>query len=168
MAVAITRTDLSAEELRGARRRTKDSDQACRPLALALVLHGASRMAAAGMPVQRSSHRTTSPPSARRPMRPGRTRPRTSGNTRVRTPLALRVRDDHDAIVEARRKAWNDLLARPHRLHHPTKLGQRVMTYVGWHKCLQKGAFRKLLQKCNTPETSVCHDVLPVRSATLR
>ncbi len=47
MAVAITRTDLSAEELRGAGRRTKDSDQARRLLALALVLDGASRMAAA-------------------------------------------------------------------------------------------------------------------------
>ena len=47
MAVAITRTDLSAEELRRAGRRTKDSYQARRLLALALVLDGASRMAAA-------------------------------------------------------------------------------------------------------------------------
>ncbi len=42
MAVAITRTDLSAEELRGAGRRTKYSHQARRLLALALVLDGAS------------------------------------------------------------------------------------------------------------------------------
>ncbi len=47
MTVAITRTDLSAEALRGAGRRTKDSDQARRLLALAMVLDGASRMAAA-------------------------------------------------------------------------------------------------------------------------
>ena len=47
MAVAISRTDLSAEELRGASRRTKDTYQARRLLALALVLDGASRTAAA-------------------------------------------------------------------------------------------------------------------------
>ncbi len=47
MAVAITRTDLSAEELRGAAQRTKDSYQARRLLALALVLDGAARTAAA-------------------------------------------------------------------------------------------------------------------------
>ncbi len=47
MAVAITRTDLSAEELRGAAQRTKDSYQARRLLALAPVLDGAAR--AAGM-----------------------------------------------------------------------------------------------------------------------
>ena len=38
MALAITRLELSAENLRGAARRTKDADQACRLLALALVL----------------------------------------------------------------------------------------------------------------------------------
>ena len=47
MAIAITRTDLSAEELRAAARGTKDGYQARRLLALALVLDGASRMAAA-------------------------------------------------------------------------------------------------------------------------
>ena len=47
MALAITRLELSAENLRGAARRTKDADQACRLLALALVLEGASRTAAA-------------------------------------------------------------------------------------------------------------------------
>ncbi len=47
MAVAITRSELSAEELRGAARRTKDGYQARRLLALALVLDGASRKAAA-------------------------------------------------------------------------------------------------------------------------
>ncbi len=47
MAVAITRTDLSAEELREAARRTKDSDHAGRLLALALVLDGAPRAEAA-------------------------------------------------------------------------------------------------------------------------
>ena len=47
MALAITRTDLSAEELRGAARRSKDSYQARRLLALAMVLDGASRTAAA-------------------------------------------------------------------------------------------------------------------------
>ncbi len=47
MAVAITRTDLSAEELRGAAQRTKDSYQARRLLALARVLDGAARTAAA-------------------------------------------------------------------------------------------------------------------------
>ena len=47
MTVAITRTDLSAEELRGAARRTKDSGQARRLLAVALVLDGASRAEAA-------------------------------------------------------------------------------------------------------------------------
>ncbi len=44
---AITRSDLSAEELRGAARRTKDGYQARRLLGLALVLDGASRKAAA-------------------------------------------------------------------------------------------------------------------------
>ena len=47
MAVAITRTDLSTEELRAEARRTKDSYQARRLLALALVFGGASRTAAA-------------------------------------------------------------------------------------------------------------------------
>ena len=47
MAIAITRTDLSAEELRAAARGTKDGYQARRLLALALVLDGASRTAAA-------------------------------------------------------------------------------------------------------------------------
>ena len=47
MALAITRTDLSAEELRGAARQTKDTYQARRLLALAMVLDGASRTAAA-------------------------------------------------------------------------------------------------------------------------
>ncbi len=47
MAVAITRTELSARELRAEARRTKDSYQARRLLALALVLDGASRRAAA-------------------------------------------------------------------------------------------------------------------------
>jgi transposase len=47
MALAITRTELTAEELRGEARRAKDGDQACRLVALALVLEGASRTAAA-------------------------------------------------------------------------------------------------------------------------
>ena len=47
MALAITRTELSAEELRAQARRVQDGDQACRLLALALVLEGASRTAAA-------------------------------------------------------------------------------------------------------------------------
>jgi len=47
MALVITRGDLSAEELRSEARRTKDSYQARRLLALALVLEGASRTAAA-------------------------------------------------------------------------------------------------------------------------
>ncbi len=47
MALAITRTELSAEELRGHARRSQDGDQACRLVALALVLEGASRTAAA-------------------------------------------------------------------------------------------------------------------------
>lgn len=47
MALAITRGELSAEELRGAARRAVDSDQARRLLALALVLEGATRTAAA-------------------------------------------------------------------------------------------------------------------------
>ena len=47
MAVAITRTNLSTEELRGAARRTTDTYQARRLLALALVVDGAAR--AAGM-----------------------------------------------------------------------------------------------------------------------
>jgi transposase len=47
MALAITRTELSAEELRGHARRAVDGDQACRLVALALVLEGASRTAAA-------------------------------------------------------------------------------------------------------------------------
>ncbi len=46
MAVAIPRTDLSARELRAEARRTKDTDQLRRLLALALVLDGASRRAA--------------------------------------------------------------------------------------------------------------------------
>ena len=48
MAVAITRTDLSAEALRGAARRTKDSYQTRRLLALALVLDGAARTSHSG------------------------------------------------------------------------------------------------------------------------
>ena len=47
MALAITRLELSAEELRGEARRAQDGDQACRLVALALVLEGASRTAAA-------------------------------------------------------------------------------------------------------------------------
>ena len=47
MALAITRGEFSAEELRGAARRAADSDQARRLLALALVLDGATRTAAA-------------------------------------------------------------------------------------------------------------------------
>jgi transposase len=47
MALAITRTDLSAEELRGHARRAEDGDQACRLLSLALVLEGSSRTVAA-------------------------------------------------------------------------------------------------------------------------
>ncbi len=47
MALTITRRELSAEELRVAARRTKDSDQLRRLLAIALVLEGASRTEAA-------------------------------------------------------------------------------------------------------------------------
>ena len=47
MALSITRTEHSAAELRGEARRTKDSDQARRLLALALVMEGAARTAAA-------------------------------------------------------------------------------------------------------------------------
>ena len=47
MTLAIARTDLSAEDLRGAARRTKDSHQSRRLLALAQVLDGHSRGAAA-------------------------------------------------------------------------------------------------------------------------
>ena len=47
MALAIRREELSAAELRVAARRTKDSDQARRLLAIALVLEGASRTQAA-------------------------------------------------------------------------------------------------------------------------
>ena len=47
MALAITRTEHSADELRLAARRTKDTWQARRLLAIALVLDGASRTEAA-------------------------------------------------------------------------------------------------------------------------
>jgi transposase len=47
MALAITRTDLSAEDLRAEARRSRDGDQACRLLALAFVLEGARRGVAA-------------------------------------------------------------------------------------------------------------------------
>ena len=47
MALAITRTDHSAADLRAAARRTDDSDQARRLLALALVVEGSTRTAAA-------------------------------------------------------------------------------------------------------------------------
>jgi transposase len=47
MALAITRTDLSAGDLRAAARRTEDSDQARRLLALALVMEGSTRTVAA-------------------------------------------------------------------------------------------------------------------------
>lgn len=47
MALAITRTDLSAAELREAARRSKDTAQSRRLLALALVLEGHTRTAAA-------------------------------------------------------------------------------------------------------------------------
>ncbi len=46
-AVAITRTELSAAELRAAARRLADSKQACRVLAIAQILDGASREEAA-------------------------------------------------------------------------------------------------------------------------
>lgn len=47
MSLAIRRRDLSAEDLRGQARRCQDVQQACRLLALAQVLDGASRTAAA-------------------------------------------------------------------------------------------------------------------------
>jgi transposase len=47
MVLALARREVSAEELRVAARRTKDSDQARRLLAIALVLEGASRTEAA-------------------------------------------------------------------------------------------------------------------------
>lgn len=47
MALAITRTEYSAADLRAAARRARDSDQARRLLALALVLEGSSRTEAA-------------------------------------------------------------------------------------------------------------------------
>ena len=47
MTLAIARTDLSAEDLRGVARRTKDSHQSRRLLALAQVLDGHSRGASA-------------------------------------------------------------------------------------------------------------------------
>ena len=47
MALAITRDDFAADELRAAARRCKDPRQACRILAIALVLEGASRQDAA-------------------------------------------------------------------------------------------------------------------------
>lgn len=47
MALAVTRNDRSAAELRTAARRSKDSDQARRLLAIALVLEGQSRTEAA-------------------------------------------------------------------------------------------------------------------------
>ena len=47
MALSITRTEHSAGDLRREARRAKDSDQARRLLALALVLEGATRTAAA-------------------------------------------------------------------------------------------------------------------------
>jgi len=47
MALAITRSEHSAAALRREARRTKDSDQARRLLAVALVMEGASRTAAA-------------------------------------------------------------------------------------------------------------------------
>ena len=53
MAVEITRNDLSAGELRLAAARTKDANAARRMLALALVLEGVDRRAAA----QRFQHR---------------------------------------------------------------------------------------------------------------
>ena len=40
MALAITRSDLSAADLRAEARRAKDGDQACRLVALAFVLEG--------------------------------------------------------------------------------------------------------------------------------
>lgn len=47
MALEVTRRELSPEELRQEARRTKDSDQARRLLAVALVLEGATRTEAA-------------------------------------------------------------------------------------------------------------------------
>ena len=46
-AVAITRKDYTAEQLRAAAKRTKDAGTARRMLALALVLEGKSRIQAA-------------------------------------------------------------------------------------------------------------------------
>ena len=47
MAVAITRTDLTARELRAAASRAKDAKAARRMLAIALVLEGVDRKTAA-------------------------------------------------------------------------------------------------------------------------
>jgi len=47
MALAITRSDLSADDLRAEARRAKNGDQACRLVALAFVLEGARRGVAA-------------------------------------------------------------------------------------------------------------------------
>lgn len=47
MALAITRSDLSADDLRAQARRAKDGDVACRLIALALVLEGVPRWEAA-------------------------------------------------------------------------------------------------------------------------
>lgn len=47
MAVSITRTDLSAHELRGAAAKAKDANAARRMLAIALVLEGSDRKTAA-------------------------------------------------------------------------------------------------------------------------
>lgn len=47
MAIAVTRTDLSARELRGAASRAKDAKAARRMLAIAQVLEGVDRRTAA-------------------------------------------------------------------------------------------------------------------------
>ena len=49
-AVAITRTDVTAEELRCAARHSRNGRQSCRLLAVAMVLEGASRADAAEPP----------------------------------------------------------------------------------------------------------------------
>ena len=62
VAIAVTRTDLTLVELRAAARRTSDSKQARRILAIAMVLDGYSREAAAqacGMDRQTPLHRIT-------------------------------------------------------------------------------------------------------------
>ena len=94
VAVAITRTDLTAVDLRGAAARSRDAQAARRMLALALVLEGIDRTTAETCGMDRQTlrdwvHRYNTDGLAGLANRkaPARFRPGRAGSTRTRLPI---------------------------------------------------------------------------------